>query len=134
MNSRSSALAPALTVMLFGLLCGAVCSCSSTERTATENNISPYDPEFDPDPETVNAAESDLPEDQLLERAKSAYDSGLYSVARENWTKLREQYPSSYYATLSELKIADTYFFAGDYPAAVTNYEEFLKLLRLVRS
>ena len=110
-------------------------SCSSSSASATSSSsksypVSPYDRDSNPEKESnpQSDADVDLPEDELLERAKSAYDSELYSVARDNWTKLREQYPSSYYATLAELKIGDTYYFSGDYSAAITAYEEFTKL------
>ncbi|MFN8389556.1 MAG: outer membrane protein assembly factor BamD [Bdellovibrionota bacterium] len=106
----------------------ATAGCSSSEGSKKTNYISPYDHQFDPEKEEQAKADVDLPEDQLLERAKSAYDHGLYSVARENWQNLREQYPSSYYATLAELKIGDTFFFGGDYAAAITAYEDFIKL------
>ena len=110
-------------------LVGCLCSCSSSSSAEQKNNyVSPYDREFDNDDSDNAAADVDIPEDELLEKAKSAYDSGLYSVARENWTKLREQYPSSYYATLAELKNGDTYYYSGDFPASITAYEEFIKL------
>ncbi len=115
----------ALIACLILISCLLFAGCSA-ERDKSKNYVSPYDKEFDP--ENVDEAEADLSEEEYLERAKAAYDRGLYSVARDNWNKLREQYPSSYYATLGELKIADTYFYAGDYPTAVTSYDEFLKL------
>jgi outer membrane protein assembly factor BamD len=69
-----------------------------------------------------------LAEERILEDAMKAYDRGLYTVSIESWTDLRDGYPASYFGALAELKIADAYFYAGDYPAAITAYEEFAKM------
>ncbi len=104
-------------------------SCSgSSSNNKLRNTISPNDPEFDPDPDKIETQLSDLSEQELLERAEAAYEKQLFSVSRDNWTKLRDTYPGSTYATLAELKIADCYFFTGEYGSAITAYEEFLKL------
>ncbi|MBP9837221.1 MAG: outer membrane protein assembly factor BamD [Proteobacteria bacterium] len=107
------------TVILF--------SCSSTSDKGT-NSISPYDINFDPDQKKEAEKLSDLPEAQLLNDARSAYDKQLYSVSKESWTKLKDTYPGSFYATLAELKIADCLYYSGDFPGAVSAYEDFLKL------
>lgn len=105
------------------------CSSSQSHPAPKQNTVSPYDREFDPDKETSYSPESvDTPELTLLDQAKDAYDRGLYSVAKENWQKLHDGYPTSAYSTLAELKIADCSFYSGDYAAAATAYEEFIKL------
>lgn len=103
-------------------------ACTSAAKDKSRNTISPGDPEFDPDPDKEELKLSDLSEQEILEQAQTSYEKQLYSVSRENWTTLRDTYPGSSYATLAELKIADCYFFAEDYAAAIPAYEEFLKL------
>jgi len=68
------------------------------------------------------------PEIDLLERGMTLYDKGLFSVSREAWMELRDGYPNSYYSTLTELKIADTYFFTDSYAEALASYEEFARM------
>lgn len=70
----------------------------------------------------------DLPEADILQNAINTYDEQLFKVSLQSWTELRDGYPTSYFSTLAELKIADALFYSGDYPAALTSYEEFSKL------
>ncbi len=93
------------------LLCFALASCSSSKKE--EKSI---------------VAAPTLPEETILENAINTYDKQLYRVSLQNWTDLRDGYPTSYYSTLAELKIADAHFYTGDYPAALVAYEEFAKL------
>lgn len=95
----------------FGLLL-LLAACSSSEKK--------------PAKEIIKAPS--LAEEELLENAQTAYDKGLFSVALQSWTELRDGYPASFYTTLAELKVADSQFFSGDYPAALASYEEFAKM------
>lgn len=79
----------------------------------------------DADPNAPIVSIPSTPESELLQKAMSTYDQQLYSASRELWEKLRNEYPATYYAVLAELKIGDSYFYAGDYLAARTVYEEF---------
>ncbi len=63
----------------------------------------------------------------LLERGKSAYEDGLYSIAREAWGGIANGYPGSIYLPFIQLKIADTFYETGNFQEALTKYEEFLK-------
>ena len=67
-------------------------------------------------------------EEEIISSAVDAYDRGLYSRSREQWTSLRDSYPASYFMPLAQLKIADCYFAAGEFPEAVSSYQEFLRL------
>ena len=69
----------------------------------------------------------DLPELELFSNAKRQYQSGLYSVARDSFTAIKENYPTGPFAEFAELKIADTLYQNSDYPAAALAYEEFTK-------
>lgn len=108
----------------------ATISCSGTNPNDT-NPVSQYDREFD-EPAAAGKDQTKLPslnaELDLLQRATNAYDRGLYSVAKDLFVKLEEQYPGSYYAILAELKVADCLYYLGDYTASLTEYEEFLRL------
>ncbi|MCK9229095.1 MAG: outer membrane protein assembly factor BamD [Syntrophales bacterium] len=53
------------------------------------------------------------------------YQAGRYKKAITQFTRLREEYPLSQYATLAELGVADSHFSAGDYLMAEANYREF---------
>jgi outer membrane protein assembly factor BamD len=99
-----SALALSLLIFLFG--------CSET-KTKPEKNL-------------VKAP--DLPEETILQNGIATYDEGLFKVSLSYWSELRDGYPTSYYSTLAEIKMADAHFFSGDYPAALVAYEEFAKL------
>ena len=67
-------------------------------------------------------------EEEIIAGAIDAFDRGLYSRSREEWTSLRDGYPASYFIPLAQLKIADCYFATGDFPEAVSTYQEFLRL------
>lgn len=69
-----------------------------------------------------------LPEEEMLDEAMHAYDSGLFSVAKASWTNLKDGYPASYFLPLAELKAADSFFQVSDFIAAQTGYEEFARL------
>lgn len=68
------------------------------------------------------------PEEALFQDAMRLFDNGSYSLSREVWTELRDGYQASYYATLAELKIADSYFYSDNFNEAQIAYEEFLRL------
>ena len=57
-----------------------------------------------------------------------AYEDGNYSVAIDNFQKLKDWYPFSKYAILAELKIADSNYHLKKYEEAIFAYEEFEKL------
>lgn len=67
-------------------------------------------------------------EEELLQEAVEAYDQGLYTLAKDTFSELRDKYPGSYYSAFAELKTADAQFQISEFPAAVVAYEEFLRL------
>lgn len=67
-------------------------------------------------------------EEEIMNSAKDAYDSELYTRAREEWTALQDGYPGSYFAPLAQLKIADSYFEGNDFVEAIGAYQEFIRL------
>lgn len=73
---------------------------------------------------------SDKPELEILARAMDNYDRGMYNLSREAWSDLSNTFPNTYYSTLADLKIADSYYFSESYSEALVAYEEYLKLHR----
>lgn len=64
----------------------------------------------------------------LLNTGLDYFNKGRYSLAAETFQKLKDRYPFSPYATLAELRVADSKFYNGDYEEAIPLYEEFEKL------
>ena len=88
------------------------------------------DPDKESDAKEIKAktkSSLDLPEHELFSNAKRQYQSGLYSVARDSFTAIKDNYPTGPFAEFSELKIADTQYENRDYHAAALAYEEFTK-------
>ena len=69
----------------------------------------------------------DLPEQALLDNAKRLYSSGLYSIAREYFSAVRDNFPLGGFGEFAEIKIADCYFFGNEFVTAAALYEEFAK-------
>ena len=63
----------------------------------------------------------------LFLEAMHSYDKELYSIAKKSLQKFTAEYPLSTKHSESVLKIADCDFFAGKYPEAISNYENFIK-------
>jgi len=64
--------------------------------------------------------------------AKESYNYGLklleedsYIQARETFQEIKNRLPDSRYATLAELRIADSYYDEESYPEAISSYEVF---------
>lgn len=69
----------------------------------------------------------DTPETALLANGKKYFNSGLYSLARQNFEALRTGYPLSQYVEFAEIKIADSLFEGGEYELASKAYEDFIR-------
>lgn len=63
----------------------------------------------------------------LFLEAMHSYDKELYSIAKKTLQKFISTYPLSSKQPDAVLKIADCDFFAGKYPEAISNYEQFIK-------
>jgi len=66
-------------------------------------------------------------QEELFHTAKRLYEARMFSVARETFTSLRDSYPSGPYVTFADLKIADCYYYGGEYTDAAKMYEDFVK-------
>lgn len=120
------------------LLCFSGSGCSfmgfgDEERSSSDAQISPKEVETaeEKSEEEKKSDDDEGPEyseEEYLRKAESAYARGLYSIAREHLSKLREEYPGTPFESFAQLKTADALFFARDFAAAIPIYEEFLKL------
>ena len=120
-----------LSLLLLSSLLASGCSTDKIGAVRDQpNKISPYDVDFDSKSFSYNRKVDDEneEEEQLLTEAQSAYDSGLYTLAREKWSRLKDNYPASFYVPFVELKIADSYYLGGDQAQAISSYQEFIKL------
>lgn len=73
------------------------------------------------------ADSSDAPEGELVSLAKRLYEAQMYSIARDSLQSLKDRYPLGAYATFAEIKVADSYYFNGEYNEAAKFYEGFMK-------
>ena len=91
------------------------------------------DPEPEPEGEAKEikqkdaADSSEAPEGELVALSKRLYEARMYSVARDSLQSLKDRYPLGAYATFAEIKVADSYYFNGEYNEAAKFYEGFMK-------
>lgn len=123
-NSFPNVLAFAIAVSTFTLL--TITGCSSGSAPEPDKDT----PSEEMEAKEIKAKSKtslDLPELELFSNARRQYQSGLYSVARESFSAMKDNYPTGPYAEFSELKVADTHFENGDYARAGQAYEDFTK-------
>lgn len=65
---------------------------------------------------------------ELVSGGMEAFEDGKYQKAIDAFIKLKEWYPFSKYASLAELKIAESYYHLKEYDEAVIAYEDFENL------
>ena len=66
--------------------------------------------------------------EELVSEGSSAFLDKDYETAIKAYTNLKDWYPFSKYASLAELKIADSHFYLEEYDEAIPAYEEFEKM------
>ena len=69
----------------------------------------------------------DIPEPELIHTSKQMYEAQMFSLARSNLQSLKDRYPMGAHAVFAEIKLADSYFYNGEYNEAAKFYEAFLK-------
>ncbi len=67
-------------------------------------------------------------ERQIYDDAMEAYNRELYSVALRELKDLRERFPKGHYYQEAVMKTADSYYYSGKFPEAISAYEEFTRL------
>jgi len=64
----------------------------------------------------------------MTNKAMDFFVRGNYDLAEELFQKIKDRYPFSPFATLSELRLADIKFYQSQYEEAISLYGEFEKL------
>lgn len=70
---------------------------------------------------------SQAPEGELFRVAQRLFHSKMFTLARQSFQTLHDQYPMGAYAAYSEIKLADTYFYGNEFNEAAKRYEEFAR-------
>jgi len=65
---------------------------------------------------------------ELMDKAMEDLSRGYYKSATESFQKLKDRYPYSKFATMAELKMADTLFLRSNYDESFEAYKEFERL------
>ncbi len=69
--------------------------------------------------------EQNMPPETRIREGMDAYDVGKYSEAIKSFTALLLEHPFTPQAMLAELKLADAYYYDGQYDEAKVHYREF---------
>ncbi len=89
------------------------------------------DPEPEPEAKELRLDKdplaTEVPEAELTRLAKQLYQVGMYTVARDSFSSLKDRYPMGAHAAFAELKYADTFFFNSEFDQAAKVYEDFIK-------
>jgi len=97
---------------------------------ASSSAPSPADP-TDPEAKEIKAKDAiddeQGPEADILAEGKRLYEAKMYSIARNNFQSIKDRFPLGAYANFVEIKIADCYYFNGEYNEAAKFYEGYLK-------
>lgn len=96
--------------------------CWGTSESDVKPEMEPKELTTKEESSTADGSEADL-----ARLGKKLYQVGMYSVARDSFTSLRDRYPLGAYSTFAQIKVADTYFFNRQYNEAAKNYDTFLK-------
>jgi outer membrane protein assembly factor BamD len=67
-------------------------------------------------------------DEEFYKKAMAFYSEGDYWQAKPVFTEIRDKFPLSRYAVLSELRLADIHYFDTEYVEAIHFYEEFKRL------
>ncbi len=109
--------------------CAILCSVCLAISGCWGASDSDVEPDLEPKELTTkeDALTTEVPEFDLVRLSKKLYQVGMYTVARDSFSSLKDRYPLGAYSTFAEIKLADTYFFNREYNDAAKSYESFLK-------
>ena len=110
------------TVIPFGALLLTLSGCWGSSDSEVEPDLEPKELTTKSD-----ALTTEVPEFELVRLSKKLYQVGMYSVARDSFSSLKDRYPLGAYATFAEVKLADTYYFNREFNEAAKSYDSFLK-------
>lgn len=66
-----------------------------------------------------------MPPEARIKEGMDSYDVGDYTVAIKSFKTLLDEHPFTPQAMLAQLKLADSYYYDGQYEEAKTRYKEF---------
>ena len=110
-----------LSLLIISIFAGCASKESGIEAAKDKGVFSWFRSAATPSPEPESEVD-------LSDKAMGYFVQGRYILAGEIFQKVKDRYPFSPYATLSELRLADCKFYMGDYDEAISLYEEFEKL------
>jgi outer membrane protein assembly factor BamD len=110
-----------LTVILVAIL-----GCSSGNKNPDKpHELKPRTAEGQELPETIDNSEMSSSALPTLTKAKEYYERGLYTLAREQFEIIRGTADSPFKA-YAHLKIADSFFYAQQFPESISEFEAFI--------
>ncbi len=117
--------APLLLSCAFSLSGCSLLGGNETPESPAEESVEPEGPAKE-----LGAAEkvtSQAPEGELFRVAQKLFHSKMFTLARQSFQTLHDQYPMGAYAAYSEVKLADTYFYGHEFNEAAKRYEDFAR-------
>ncbi len=106
-------------VLAIALACASACA-STGEPT-------PPDPEVKELKAKGAIDDAQGPEGDIVAEAKQLYEAGMYTLARDKFQSIKDRFPLGAYGQFSEVKIADCYYFNGEFNEAAKFYEGYIK-------
>jgi outer membrane protein assembly factor BamD len=117
--------------MFLGLVIACVSACASTgEPTPSDpegKNIESKDTEVKEIKAKDALDDAQGPEGDIIAEAKQLYEAGMYSLARDQFQSIHDRFPLGAYGQFAEVKIADCYFYNGEFNEAAKFYDGYLK-------
>jgi outer membrane protein assembly factor BamD len=98
-----------------------------TGACASTGEPSPSDPEVKEIKGKDAIDDEQGPEGDILAEAKQLYEAGMYSLARDKFQSIKDRFPLGAYGQFSEVKVADCFYFNGEFNEAAKFYEGYLK-------
>ena len=121
-------LPPKTLVLVAALLATSLTGCSllsgdESPQVESEDSVEPEGPakELGADEKVTSVA----PEGELFRTAQKLFHAKMFTLAKQSFQTLHDQYPTGAYAAYSEIKLADSFFFGHEFNEAAKRYEEF---------
>jgi outer membrane protein assembly factor BamD len=110
------------TLATYGVVLCILSGCWGSSSDETRPDLEPKELTTEKEP-----LDTEVPEIELVRLSKKLYQARMYSLARDSFNSLKDRYPLGAYTTFAEVKVADSYFYNGQFNEAAKSYEAFLK-------
>lgn len=67
------------------------------------------------------------PEGEMFREAQRLFQSKMFSLSKQGFQNLYDQYPMGAYAEFAEVKLADAHFYGNEFAEAAKRYEEYAR-------